>query len=401
MKKVQLLLTIILFVSGSIVAKDFPAGGKWLLTKVEMDGKSQEIYTDVEFKDDGYAEMEGRVFGTWEYNNKTKRFVIKSEMIKEFAGSRKVETLNAEKMIMADSKTKLFFIKLDTAKTKVNNKNSGLEGVWKTQENDEGLITTIVLELPNIFAFTETSDGYSSSAKGEWIFNPKEKTILIMTGERSFNGINSIVEISAEKLVLKHFDKTTELSKYKKPDIEVVRLKFSDEDFFTQDGDYKYEADIEKLPCEDPYQIFESLEKIKQLVYNYYKLDENSGVFSIQKLTANINTNPNDESISFDNIFEGVDRTTLMEDEDMPVIESNPENLLFPFDDSSFRVVGTEDVVTPAGTFKCTVVETMGDFDERIKFWMIDITPGVVAKVILDKPGSFGYYKVFVLKETK
>jgi hypothetical protein len=399
MKRVQLLLTAMLLATTGLMAQDFPVGGKWLLTKVEMDGKTQDIYTDVEFRNDGYAEMGGRVFGNWEYNSKTKQFTIKSEMIKEFAGIRKVATLNAETMIMADSKTKLFFIKLDPEKTKVDNKNSGLEGIWKTTKNDEGLTSTIVFELPNKFTFTEISNGYNSTAKGEWIFNPAEKTVLIMTGERSFNGINKIAEISSEKLVLKHSAQTTELSKYKKPNIEVVRLNFSESDFYTEDGDYKYSADVEKLPWEDQYRIIESLGKIKQLVYNYYLLDENSKAFEEKTLTANIITNTEEESVRFDNIFTGVDKATIGDDEDMPRVNFSYDNPLFPFKHNTFRVAGKEKIKTPAGIFNCTVVETIGNFDEQIKFWMIDNNPGVVAKAILDKPGSFGYYKVFVLKE--
>ncbi|NOR73842.1 MAG: hypothetical protein GQ525_01650, partial [Draconibacterium sp.] len=89
MKKITLLFIMFLLISGAVSAKETSIAGKWLLTKVEMDGNIEEVYSDIEFKADGYVEMEGRVFGEWKYNKKAKSVTIKSEMIKEFAGERK------------------------------------------------------------------------------------------------------------------------------------------------------------------------------------------------------------------------------------------------------------------------------------------------------------------------
>jgi hypothetical protein len=146
----------------------------------------------------------------------------------------------------------------------------------------------------------------------------------------------------------------------------------------------------------------ESLKNIKQLTYDFSTLvDEDAGAFDTKTLTANVVVNMDEETVEFDDIFKGTDRASVSDDEEMPVSEFSPDNSLFPFEDNSFRVAGQEEITTPAGTFKCTTVETTGHFDEVIKLWMINDKPGVIAKVILDEPGHFGHYKVFELTEIK
>ncbi len=177
---------------------------------------------------------------------------------------------------------------------------------------------------------------------------------------------------------------------------EYPKTKF----FFNEDGDYKYYEDEGKLPWQDSYEMLRSLENVKQLVYSYSKLDEDAGVFEDKRLRADVNSNLEEGSLSIDYIFYGYDRYNLPEDADLPP-NYEYSNLLYPEEDNSFRVTGSEQITTTAGTFDCTVVETTGSFEAMKKLWMINYKPGIYAKIITDKPGDHGQYSVFELKEIK
>jgi len=74
-----------------------------------------------------------------------------------------------------------------------------------------------------------------------------------------------------------------------------------------------------------------------------------------------------------------------------------PRSELFPF-----RIVGTDSISTPAGTFSCTVVEGM-DGDDKVKLWMINNKPGIYAKIIIDRYSPFDEvdYKITELQKIK
>ncbi|MCF6357375.1 MAG: DUF3108 domain-containing protein, partial [Draconibacterium sp.] len=87
------------------------------------------------------------------------------------------------------------------------------------------------------------------------------------------------------------------------------------------------------------------------------------------------------------------------DDYEMPIAKYGGEVGLFPFESETYRIVGKEEIKTPAGTFNCTAIEAIGDFDESLKIWMINDKPGIIAKVIKDKSGTFGHFIVFELSE--
>ncbi len=448
MKKVYLLLLVLLALSAGLSAKETPVTGSWLLTKVEEKGKTEEVYAQIVFKDDGYAEWEGRVFGKWVRNKKT--FTIESEMIKEIAAEWKISTLNNDEFILTKPGSKLYFIKFDKSKIEAANKNSGLEGTWKVTEivnagNDEvveeaveevveeaveeaveepteevveegavesgaeewedtesDIEKTLIFSLPNNLKILEVFDGGTSTSSGTWMYNELDKTLIVVTRDENLRGKSKVVKLTGEELVIENKRGFLVAAKVEQKNIKIERLKFTESDFYDENGDYKYGDDVEKLPWEDYYLVLESLKNIKQLTYDFSTLvDEDAGAFDTKTLTANVVVNMDEETIEFDDIFKGTDRASVSDDEEMPVSEFSPDNSLFPFEDNSFRVAGQEEITTPAGTFKCTTVETTGHFDEVIKLWMINDKPGVIAKVILDEPGHFGHYKVFELTEIK
>jgi hypothetical protein len=181
----------------------------------------------------------------------------------------------------------------------------------------------------------------------------------------------------------------------------IARLDFTAEEFFTEDGDFKYEADIEKLPWQDPIEMMMTLVNVKHLVYKFSTLVENTESVEDKTLTSDINSNPQEQALSIDFIFYGYDRYNLPEDAALPPNEFDEYNKLYPEEDNSFRVVGSEQITTPAGTFNCVVVEVLIDDEARKKLWMTKDKPGVYAKIIDDKAGTWGHYHIYELQEIK
>ena len=396
MKKIAIVLVTLLIISVNLNAQENSITGKWLLTKVEAAGNIEEVYSEVIFKDDGYVEMEGRVFGKWTYNKKGKKVTIESEMIKEFAGERKISKLNENEMVLSGSEMKLFFKKMDQKTIETENKNSKLEGLWKVSVEDVDKI--LRFKLPDSFISLEKMDGAEFTSKGTWMYNSKEKSLIVMTSDDELRGLNTVVKITDTELELENKGNNINATKAEQKDIKVERPTFSDDDFYNENGDYKYEADLEKLPWKDFAKLIEYLSNINKLVYEFSALVEETESFDTKKLTANVRGSMN-EGIYMDNIFVGFDTASLPENSEMPVAMHNWNNKLYPFESYTFRVLGEEEITSAAGTFNCTVIEAIGDDYENLKLWMINDKPGLLAKVIKDQPGDYGFYQVFELVE--
>ena len=237
---------------------------------------------------------------------------------------------------------------------------------------------------------------------GTWEYLPDNNSILmISTVDKSVNGKAKIIKLTEDELQYQKEDIIYSLEKYVESQEPGAMLDFSVSDFFTDDGDYKYEGEEEKLPWKDPSEMLMSLVNVKHLVYKCAKLNEQTNTFDDKMLTADVVANPEEMSLSIDYIFYGFDRYNLPEDADLP---PNTEftNLLYPEQDFNFRVIETEEITTPAGTFGCTVIEA-AQYGIQKKLWMINDKPGIYAKVIVEKPGMFGAYslQIFELQEIK
>ena len=77
-----------------------------------------------------------------------------------------------------------------------------------------------------------------------------------------------------------------------------------------------------------------------------------------------------------------------------------PKNGLSPFfrfRNPQIKIIGSEKVTVPAGTFQCTVVELKSSFWGVEKVWLIDKMPGMYAKVIKKK----AVYSLKTMPKTK
>jgi hypothetical protein len=406
MKKISILLFAMLMISASITAKQTPIVGKWLLTKVEMDGKSEEVYQEVEFKSDGYLAMMGRVLGEWSIDKKAKNLTIDSDMVKEFAGVRKIEKHSKTELILVGKNDKMFFTALDPKSIEKENKKSKLVGTWiiKTEEGDNYL----TLELPDTFKSVTKTEYSTSKSGGNWYYNSKEKTIVFIAHDRALRGKSKVIVKDKEFTLEKDGSKiiaVKQAEKELKKASEIERLSFTQEDFYNDEGNPKYEADAEKLPWKDQYKIYETLKEIKNLDYQMSTLVEDTKAFEVKNLSANLVNDLDYEQVLFDNIFGGFDRKSMPDETEMPTLNigSNNDNYTyvpFPYEIYTFRIVSNDEQLTvKAGTFTCTTVELFSDNEEKIKLWLINDKPGVVAKIIIEKEDLFGAveYKMFEL----
>ena len=420
MKKLSLLLFASFIIFTSVSAKEKTVIGSWLLTKVMENGNVEELYSQVTFKEDGYATWDGRVFGKWEQNKKL--FTIESKMIKEFSAKWEISKFENDELILEKPSTKLFFIRLDKDKMEEANRNCGLEGRWKIEKSVQELDNkeyndeereeefksekTIIFTLPDKIKILGKFDGGTSSASGTWMYNKAESSLIIMMRDENIGGVNKVLKLTNNELILENNTGTIRAVKVETENIKIERLGFTEEDFFDENGDSKYYEDIDKLPWNDYYQMIESLEKVVELVYNYSIKLKGTEFFDTKEIVAKVNASLDDELIDINNIFENGDSYSFSENQEYNENPFDNYNRLYPIEGKnySFRVAGNEKITTKAGTFDCTIIDACGRFEKTSRIWMINDKPGIFAKLIEEEPGSFDddfTYKIFELTEIK
>jgi hypothetical protein len=237
---------------------------------------------------------------------------------------------------------------------------------------------------------------------GTWKYDKNQNSILMSsTVDKNMNGKAEVIKVTEDELQYKKEGVIFSLVKYVESEESGAMLDFSEADFFTEDGDYKYDGEEDKLPWQDISGMIKSLEQVSKLVYDYSQWNETEKSFDKKLLTANVVANSEEMTLNIDYIFYGYDKYNLPEDTELP---SNTEytGLLYPEQEINFRIAGTEELTTPAGTLMCTVIEAV-EAELQKKLWMINNKPGVYAKIIIEKPGMFGmfYQGVFELQEIK
>jgi hypothetical protein len=398
-------LLVIIFTLGFFVqntnAQNSKIVGSWLLTKVETDGEIEETYMVTEFTADGKMVMMGMEVASWKYNKKANSIEMESDFDKDFRGVAKILKLNADELILVKDNVKAFYQKLDFKSIATENEASGFFGTWEIENknNPEGR-NFITFKTPDELVYVvKNKNRQQKGGGGMWMFD-KEDMILTMIGFYDVDmpeGESKITKLDDDSLELENSGKTYSLKKQKKPDNKIERLTFSQEDFYTEDGDFKYEADEEKLPWRRWDLLKKDLLNVKQLVYNYHTLIKGTEVFETKKLTANVQASMEEEGFNIDNIFNGYDSN-----ERELEINENFSDPLYPLEGYTCRIVGKEQITTPAGTFDCTVLEVHAGLDLLKKVWMVNDKIGVFAKIIEENTDDmYGYYHIYELQEIK
>jgi len=407
MKKIILFLALA-FATTFVQAKNAPVSGEWLLTKVDEQDNTKEVYMPVSFHANSDFSIMDMKMGSWQYDKKQKTVNITSNRFKKMSGENQVLKCNKEEMILKNKNNgaKMYFLRLDKAKIEAANKASGFTGTWKMGSDDPSDLRYITFSEPNQFQYVEKEPGTLSRSSGTWIYNRKKHSlIIIMMGHaEGFRGKNIVLSIDEKGFAIENHGKTIKAVKAKTAG-KIEHLTFTEKDFFDSDGNFKYEADENKLPWLDTEAMIDFLKNIHELSYNYASLIKDAHVFQNQRLTANVQTVPEGEKACIDFIFYGYDKKHLPDDTELPpncITPDDAYNKLFPAKDMDYRVAGKEQITTPAGTFQCTVVEALGDAEQKYKMWMINDKPGIYAKIIEEKPDkNFGYYHVYALQNIK
>ncbi len=376
--------------------------GDWLLTKIIKENKTQEIYAPVTFQANGDFLAMGLKMGTWKYQGKTVQ--IASQQFKVGNGNNNILKLDKQEMILENGGAKMYFRRMDKEKILAENKASGLTGTWKLNSGDPQVLQLLIFKAPDSLVFVEKEPGVTSRALGSWIYNKKEHSlIVVMIGHRTdFRGMNKIT-FGKDSFALENNGNTIKATREKTTG-KIEHLNFKESDFYDADGNFKYEEDENKVPWNDPQAVLDFLKTVHQLDYKYSVYIPDANMFKSKMFKAGVAVKDNGEKVCVDYIFNGYDKDHLPDDTALPpnCYDADTYNKLFPLKEADFRVAGKEQITTPAGTFQCTVIEALGNFDTMEKMWMIDDKPGVYAKIIMEnKDPSFGFYKVYELQGIK
>jgi hypothetical protein len=378
--------------------------GEWLFEKVAVDGKNEFVGQIMDFNGNGIFYAQGMIFGKWDYNQASEKIV--------FDITKEKDKMNGEHSIIKATETQfsiningaiLYFSKIDNEAIAKENTASGFIGTWrlKDEENPDA-VHILKFNAPDKFVYVDKSGYSTSTSKGMWIFNKNEKTVLLIGHFEKLSGLNKVITITNNEISLENNGTTYSFEKEAQQVAEIEHLTYTQNDFYTEngEGEFKYYDDEQKLPWKDSMEMMMTLLNVKQLIYNYSTLIEEVDVFENEILTADVNSNPQEQQLSIDFIFNGYDRYNLPEDSELPPNEFDEYNSLYPEDDNSFRVVGTEQITIAAGTFDCTVIEAVDGWDHSKKLWMINDKPGIYAKIIDENTNEdYGYYHLYELQE--
>lgn len=416
MKKTHLLITIFILSVGFTNAQKEKIIGNWLVTQVEFAGEVEYPYMNYNFSEDGRMIILGVEVGTWTYNKGNHSIVMKSEFDKDFNGESTILKLTKKDLIVEKEDTKVTYQKLDKEKNSSANESSGLIGKWEYKNPQKpDTETFITFTAPNEFIMSvketyhedEFTGHHESTTTGTWIFNKKDKTIILICYRNEIlpKGKSKLTQLNNKSFVLENNDKIFKANKVqeivqenKKAEstINIEHLTFSFEDFFTEEGDYKYDEDKAKLPWLNWREMKRDLLNVKQLVYSYDSKNQGDDAFKNETLTTNVIANSEDDGFTIEHIFLGYISTGNPE----PRTNTDLGNPLYPLEDSLFRIAGNEQITTTAGTFDCTIIEVSNDYDMNKKLWLINDKIGVYAKIIDENTTeNSSYYHLYMLQE--
>jgi len=358
--------------------------GEWLMTRAESKGRVQEPYFITEFKDNGKLLVMGIDFGTWTYDPSGKTVRMSSKMDKDFNGRGKILKRTNKELVINLNEVTYFYTRIKNDEIKKANEKSKLQGLWKIQ-NNEGVTKLLRFNSPDDFVFLTASEGMTDTYRGTWIFDPSEKTVIMVGLSKEIKGKIEIKELTDTSLVLENHGKLIQATKENPNAQKIEHLTFVYEDFPEEtDG-------IESaLPWRDFDAMVSYLENVHSLKYRRGVLLEAVNSLRYDTILSKVAVNPEKPRVRFTNL-------RITQSDTMQYSEKVKGNLMESFNDffpreepSPYRIAGVESVTVPAGTFMCTVVEGF-DGEKKVKLWMINDKPGVYAKIIREEKDVFDH----------
>ncbi len=360
--------------------------GSWMMTKVETKSDGvQEPYFVTDFNADGTMVVMGMPVGTWKYDKQKNAIVASSKMDKDFNGESKIEKLSKKEMIVLKDGNRFYYSKVNMDDVAANNSQSNLTGLWRAESDEYGNVFLRFKE-PDTLVIVLTGDGSVETSKSSWMYNPKDKIVVVMGFSHLLRGKVDIKELTDDKLVLDKGGSLINASKVDENAVKINELTFVYDDFPEEYGD------DDQLPWRDFEYMIDYLKDVKKIVYHHGSLLADVNAFEYSTYYSEIKVDEEKPSVIFTN-FVVENGTPAQYSEKYKGGLSGMYNYFFPLDElAPYRIAGKETVTVPAGTFKCTVIEGL-DGDTKIKLWMIDDKPGIYAKKVRqgDNFGTMSY----------
>ena len=428
MKKLVLVFAILLSVSIAS-AKGPKFLGSWMSEKIVAEGADQQMFMPITFEDDNDMIADDMVFGIWHYDKKTKLINITSFLISEFNGDWEIIELSKEKLILKMGDYEWHLFKYDKEAIAATNAKFGLSGLWKmesrtalvseetveeaveeaTEEaveeegSQEEYYEEYVEELPDLYFNFENVDyslkaissGYTSSSQGNWVYKPKQNSIMFIGGRQA--------DIIGNAKILEHNENTLSFENngfnYVFKRMETVEVEYLDFDYHS----------LRENKNEDIYPPWGKFDKLTAQMTSIKMMVYSKGVFNTELKIFDFSTviykTQVEEGYNVSISEYSVNGSDTTQENEVSIGEDyGSENEFFPLEKfKNYSVVGKETITVPAGTFECTVVMGLDDDDVKYKVWMIDAKTGVYAKIISQKEDYRDriLYTETVLKELK
>ena len=389
MKRATLVLLAVLILTAGAAAETADLSGKWLMTKAVMTGKTEDVYQTLNFRDDGYAEMQGRVFGTWVEDTQNHSVTIKSAMINEFQGTWKISSPSPGELKLESDTGKLYFTPFDIKKITQENSESGLQGVWKLEtKNEEGADVYVSFKLPNTLIIEDIGEGFTGRSSGMWIYGSKNKSIILSVRDQLLKGKHPVLKIDEHRLELGDAG-----SKIKAVHVRQTAKNREKLDFTESGNENGASLDPDTFPWFDTYRKVESLQKVKRLTYKKSTLLPDLDIYITKSITADVSASEDTGEIHIGHIFGTLYADNYYED-----------NVFYPVEEpDTYTAAGEKEITVPAGTFLCRIINIYDDFDERkTRLYMIENRPGIYARIInVQKDFSNETYTMYELAGIK
>ncbi len=379
MKTILISIIISVFTILNISAQKNIENTDWFIKTIEVNKEKTDYYQHLMFKTDGYVQMEGRVFGRWEYDKKAKTITIESRMIKEFSGVWKIVKLTNTELSINNSSVKMFMEKYNEAKLVAENTKSGLIGYWvyANEYNDK---TYFKFEKPAKLVSVSISadEGSTSTGSGLWFYNSKDKSFVVTDRYSEIKGKSVITKKTDNEIVLSNRGNEIVL---KKVDSNIDNITF-----ISMDDNSELYKELNLIQRDEGKEYFkmkysesenntnvEYLKTHKKLTYIKQSVIEKLNILSSNEKIMNIKKEA--DNISVDRIFGNITASN---------VERN--NFLYPIENvgtfDEFKAFEEQKITVPAGTFICNVFEvTFSNYKALI--YMINDKPGIYAKIII------------------
>lgn len=415
--------------------------GEYLFTEILKEGKTEKVGEVVcRFDNNGIVYLHEMVAGTWQYNKKNKKLNIDAPKFEEISGENRLIKKGEELVFETPSSGTLFFKRINRDKITIENNNSGLLGLWKIEIDYSKLSEEVVeeaveeaVEEPTEESGYENAEKYNTNesyietnymvfnndnlysygqgnrgSSGMWIYDKKENTLAIIGRYIQFAGVNNIIELNDEKVVIK--DKNGRIFtgvQIQQDAKNYDKLDFKEDEFLTVNEDSKsanFDINSIAIPWSDFNSNLDYLKNIKGLTYTYLKPVKYFDFFERKEVTSKFQYNREENQVVIDYIFDGYfgENPTQINYGELDFFEKPKFHPFFIFEDIlSVKNRGQETITTPAGSFACTVIEGYSDWDKKTKLWIINDKPGVYAKIIKSEKTPFDEYdySIFILKE--